>query len=189
MCHSPPGSSVHRDSPGKNIGVGCHALLQGIFPTQGSKPGLPLCRWILYCLSHQLIAWVQLDLKSVNIQPGVPCWSLQQKPTQFKSTVQKKEKKCGKASHSVCVCVCVCVCMRVCMSACASVLSCVWLFAIPWFVARPAPLLMGFFRQEYWSGLPFSPPGDLPNPGIESLSPALQVHSLQLHHLGRPSGL
>ena len=33
--------------------VGCHALLQGIFPTQGSNPGLPHCRWILYCLSHQ----------------------------------------------------------------------------------------------------------------------------------------
>ena len=39
------------DSPGKNSGVGCHALLQGIFPTQGSKPGLPHCRWILYHLN------------------------------------------------------------------------------------------------------------------------------------------
>ena len=39
--HGPPGSSVHGDSPGKNTGVGCHALLQGIFPTQGSNPGLP----------------------------------------------------------------------------------------------------------------------------------------------------
>ena len=41
------------DSPGKNTGVGCHVLLQGIFPTQESKPGLPHCKWILYCLSHQ----------------------------------------------------------------------------------------------------------------------------------------
>ena len=49
----PAGSSVHVDSPDKNTGVGCHALLQGIFPTQGSNPGLPQCRWILYCLSHQ----------------------------------------------------------------------------------------------------------------------------------------
>ena len=40
MHCSPPGSSVHGDSPGKNTGVGCHALLQGIFPTQGSNPGL-----------------------------------------------------------------------------------------------------------------------------------------------------
>ena len=50
---SPPGSSVHGDSPGKNTGVGCHAVLQGIFPTQGSNPGLLHCRWILFCLSHQ----------------------------------------------------------------------------------------------------------------------------------------
>ena len=47
-----PGSSVHGDSLGKNTGVGCHALLHGIFPTQGSNPGLPHCMWILYCLSH-----------------------------------------------------------------------------------------------------------------------------------------
>ena len=47
---SPPGSSVHGDSPGKNTGVGCHALLQGIFPTQRLNPGLPCYRWILYWL-------------------------------------------------------------------------------------------------------------------------------------------
>ena len=50
---SPPGSSVHGDSPGKNTGVGRHALLQGIFPTQRSNPDLPRCRQILYRLSHQ----------------------------------------------------------------------------------------------------------------------------------------
>ena len=50
---SPPESSVHGDSSGKNIGVGCHALLQGIFPTQGSNQGLLLCRQILYQLSYQ----------------------------------------------------------------------------------------------------------------------------------------
>ena len=41
------------DSPGKTTGVVCHAFLQGIFPTQGSNPGLPHCRQILYCLRHQ----------------------------------------------------------------------------------------------------------------------------------------
>ena len=46
MDCSPPGSSVHGDSPGKNTGVGCHALLQGIFPTQRLNPGLPHCRQI-----------------------------------------------------------------------------------------------------------------------------------------------
>ena len=53
MDCSPPGSSVHADSPGKSPGVGCHALLQGIFPAQGSNPSLPHCRWILYHPSHQ----------------------------------------------------------------------------------------------------------------------------------------
>ena len=63
MDCSPPGSSVHKDSPGKNIGEDCHALLQEIFPMQGSNPGLPHCRWILYCLSpdfvgHLLYYWL-----------------------------------------------------------------------------------------------------------------------------------
>ena len=50
---SSPGSSFHGDSPGKNTGVGCHAFLQGIFPTQVLNPGFPHCRWITYHLSHQ----------------------------------------------------------------------------------------------------------------------------------------
>ena len=48
----------------------------------------------------------------------------------------------------------------------------------PWTVAHQAPLSMGFSRQEYWSGLPFPSPGDLPNPGVEPKSPALQADSL-----------
>jgi len=54
-----------------------------------------------------------------------------------------------------------------------SVLSHVQIFATPWTVAYQAPLSMGFSRQEYWSGLPFPSPGDLPDPGIEPRSPAL----------------
>ena len=50
--------------------------------------------------------------------------------------------------------------------------------AIPWTVAHQAPLSMGFSRQQYWSGLPFPSPGDLPDPGIEPGSPALQADSL-----------
>ena len=50
---SPPVSSLHGNSPGKNTGVGCHALLEEIFPTQGSNPGLLHCSWILYHLNHQ----------------------------------------------------------------------------------------------------------------------------------------
>ena len=50
-------------------------------------------------------------------------------------------------------------------------LSHIWLFATPWTVAHQAPLSMEFPRQEYWSGLPFPPPEDLPDPGMESESP------------------
>ena len=53
MDCNPPGSFVHRDSPGKNTGVGCHVLLQGNLPNPGTKNrGLLHCRQILYCLSH-----------------------------------------------------------------------------------------------------------------------------------------
>ena len=57
-------------------------------------------------------------------------------------------------------------------------LSRVRLFTTPWTVAYQAPRSMGFSRQEYWSGLPFPSPGDLPNPGIEPGSPALQADDL-----------
>ena len=63
-------------------------------------------------------------------------------------------------------------------------LSCVQLFAISWTVDCQASLSMGFSRQEYWSRLPFPSPGDLPDPGIEPSSPALQADSL----LSEPPG-
>ena len=81
MDCSPPGSSVHGDSPGKNTGVGCHALLQGIIPTQGSNPGLWHCRQIFYHLSHQgsprILEWVAYpfslgNLPDPGIKPGSP---------------------------------------------------------------------------------------------------------------------
>ena len=50
---SPPGSSIHGDSPGESTGVGCHTLLQGIFPTQTLNPSLTHCRCILYHVCHQ----------------------------------------------------------------------------------------------------------------------------------------
>ena len=65
-------------------------------------------------------------------------------------------------------------------------LSHVQLFATPWTVACQAPLSMEFFRPEYWSGLPFSSSGDLPNPGIEPRSPTLQADSLPSELPGKP---
>ena len=56
-----------------------------------------------------------------------------------------------------------------------------------WTVAYQAPLSMGFSRQEYWSGLPFPSPGDLPNPVIEHRSPALQACSLPSKPLWKPT--
>ena len=53
-------------------------------------------------------------------------------------------------------------------------------FVTPWTVAHRAPLSMGLSRQEYWSGLSFTSPGGLPNPGIQPKSPALQAESLLL---------
>ena len=73
MDCSPPGSSAHGDSPGKNIGVGCHALFQGIFPTQESNPGLPHCKQILYHLSHQrstrTLEWVAYPFSTGSSWP------------------------------------------------------------------------------------------------------------------------
>ena len=82
MDCSPPGSSIHEDSPGKTTGMGCHTLLQGIFSTQGSNPGLLHCRQILYHLSHQgspwILEWVAYPFSGESSWPrnwtGVSCF-------------------------------------------------------------------------------------------------------------------
>ena len=82
LCNSidsnPPSSSVHRDSPGKNTGMGCHALLQGIFPTQGLNQDLLHCRWFLYQLNYQGSPAVNIGViylfelwLSADVWPGV----------------------------------------------------------------------------------------------------------------------
>ena len=62
----------------------------------------------------------------------------------------------------------------------------VFVAATPWTVPRRTPLSAEFSRQEYWSGLPFPSPGDLPDPGIESGSPTLQADSLPSEPPGKP---
>ena len=64
--------------------------------------------------------------------------------------------------------------------------SCVQLFVTPWTVAHQALPSMGFPRQEYWSGLPYRTPGDLPDPGIKPRSPALQADALTSEPPGKP---
>ena len=65
-------------------------------------------------------------------------------------------------------------------------LSRVWLFEIPWTIAKQAPPSMEPSRQEYWSGLPFPSPGDFPDPGIEPRSPALQADDFPSELPGKP---
>ena len=86
MDCSPPGSSVHGDSPGKNTGVGCHDLLQGIFPTQGLDPGLLHCRQILYHLSHQESPTMIHRINSVQFSHSVVSDSLRPHESQHART-------------------------------------------------------------------------------------------------------
>ena len=126
-CQAPHGEFLPWHSPGKNTGVGCHFLIQEIFPTQGLNLVFLHCRQILYLLSHQ----------------GSP-------------------QNC--VSHSV---------MSDSLRPHGT-------------VAHQAPLSMGFSGQEYWSGLPFPSPGDLPNRGIKPRSPALQADALSSEPPGKP---
>ena len=79
------------NSPGHNTGVGSLSLLQGIFQTQGSNPGLPHCRWILYRLSHKasprILEWVAYpfsrDLPDPEIKPGSPALQEDSLPTEL----------------------------------------------------------------------------------------------------------
>ena len=87
--------------------------------------------------------------------------------------------------NCVCVCVCMCVCVWVCVCVCvrnSAMSNSLW----PWTVACQAPLLIGFSRQEYWSGLPFPPPGNLPNPRIEPGLLHCRWILYCLGHLGSP---
>ena len=73
------------DFPGKNPGVGCHFLLQGVFPTQGSNPGLPHCGQTLYCLNHQVQILRPLDAKLQMLGEGFSQWRLNTRHAQFKN--------------------------------------------------------------------------------------------------------
>ena len=78
---------------------------------------------------------------------------------------------------------CVCVCIYTYFVAVVQSLSRVY-FVTPWTIAHQAPLSMRFSRQEYWSGLPFLPPEDLPDPGIKPMFSASAVDSLPLSQQG-----
>ena len=85
----------------------------------------------------------------------------------------------GGTVAQLCECIRMCACM---LSDSSRVQLCV----TPWTVACQAPLSMEFSKQEYWSGLSFPSPGDLPDPGMKLVPPAWQADSLLLCHLGSP---
>ena len=148
------------NSPGQNTGVGSLSLLQGIFPTKGSNPGLQHCRRILYQLSYdwftllfsrnshnivkQLCSAVSLQLCPTlcdpidGSPPGSPVPGILQARTL--EWVAISFSNAGRWKVKV------------------KSLSRVWLFATPWTAAYQAPPSMGFSRQEYWSGVPSPSP-------------------------------
>ena len=91
---SPPGSSVHGNSPGRNTGVGCHVLLQGIFPTQSSNLGLPHCKQILYHLSHHRSPTSDAKTHQCNQVPVEIKFQVSQPHNRRKK--KKKERICKK---------------------------------------------------------------------------------------------
>ena len=189
QLHSLPDSFVHGDSPGKNIGVGGHALLPGIFPTQGLNPGLPHCQWILYtsillvgnfnstntkrkaillCFNRTRFIWKCFIFIVWHL------WDDLSKEKSWPTTL--KGYLSGTCDHT-------------CYLSVQSHFSHVRLFVTPWTVARQAPLSMGFSRQEYCSGLPCPPQGIFltqeSNPCLSHLLywQAVLYHA---HHLGSP---
>ena len=114
-------------------------------------------------------------LKTLQIFPSISSWE-----TPFLTLKLEILLLCQVSTAVFQSCVCVCVCVRV--------LSHVQLFDTPWSAAHQAPPSMGFSRQEYWSGLPFPSPGDLPDPGIK-LSVSNSYHCISCDSVGQLFGL
>ena len=147
------------DSPGKNNGVDYHFLLQGIFPTQGSNPHLPHCRWILYCLSHQESPYM------LTFKKWYKWFYLQNRNrvTDVENNLMViSGERGGGINWEVGIHICACG---------LSSFSCVRLLVILWTLAHQATLSMGFSRQEYWSGWARPSPRDLPCRGPAPVDP------------------
>ena len=177
----------------KNTGIGSLSLLQQIFLTQELNQGLLHCRWILYQLSYQgiphptprvspniipLCSALWLFRNKTNTTelidwiytvPGVILGCFSSPEISLLYPLKAIDISPSKKTSLICAQLCPTLCNPMyCRT-----------------VARQAPLSMGLSRQEYWSGLPFPTPGDLPNARIESASLALQVDSLPLSHQRR----
>ena len=127
-----------------------------------------------------------MSMKETSTQPGIPSHMTLVSHKQHLLFVWYTILYTICMAYNNTIILCVYIHIYVCYT---QLLSRVQLFATPWTVAHQAPLSMGFSRQEYWSGLPFLSPGDLPDPGIESRSSTLQAHSLLSELPGKPSEL
>ena len=160
-------------------------------PIDSSPPGSPIpgilqariLEWVAIAFSN---AWKwKVKVKSLSCVwfLATPCTAAYQAPPSMGFSMQEYWSGVGVTgpifnSQSLSLPTCVKVKVKS--------LSRVWLSAGLWTVAHQAPLSMGFSRQEYWSGLPFPSPGDLPHPGIEPRSPTLQADALTSAPPGKP---
>ena len=128
------------DFPGKSTGMGCHFLLQGIFLTQGSNPGLLHCRQTLYPLSHQGSPRSYIATKSLQ---SCPTLVRPHRESPVPGILQARTLECVAISL---------------WKEKGKSLSRVRLLATPCTAAYQAPLSVGFSKQEYWSGVPLLSP-------------------------------
>ena len=172
--------------------MGSLSLLQGIFPLQGLNPGLPHWRQILYQLSHQrspgILEWVAYPFSQGASQSRnwtrVSCtaaglftdWAIREAPPPLGLWKPQMAAELAKAPPG----------WKWKWKVKVKSFSCAWLLTTPSTGTYQAPQSMGFSRQEYWSGLPFPTPRDLPNPGIKPESPALQTDTLPSEPIGKP---
>ena len=119
--------------------------------------------------------WSGLPFPSPGLNPSLP---------HCRKTLYRLSHQ-GSLKHTSTTCVLLSRDKKMLMLSCFSV----QIFSTPWSVARQVPPFMGFPRKDYWSGLPFPPPGDLSDPGIEPVSPALQADSLSTEPPGKPKNL
>ena len=144
-------------------------------------------------LQARILEWVTISFSRESSLPRDPTqisctagrffaiWATRETPKyQSRYGIQNAMKKLNKHTCLI-YCVCVCVCVQW--------LSCVRHFVTPWTVVHQVPLFMEFFRQEYWSGVPFPTPGNLPYPGIKLTSlasPALGGRFFTIVPPGKP---
>ena len=147
MDCSPPGSSVHGDSPGKITGVGGHALLQGIFPTQGLNPGLLHCRQILYHLSHCCCCCRRCQVASV-VSDSLQ--SHRRQPTRLPRPSDSPGKNTGVGCHFLLQC------MKVKSE--SEVAQLCPTLSDPMDCSLPGSSIHGIFQARDWNGVPLPSP-------------------------------